>query len=1071
MLNAIFLKGRLSNRVGILSLLFFLCFPLVQLKAQSSQEGSKEITLNGTVLDENKESLIGVSILLKGTAVGTTTNLDGKFSMNVPSDGVLVISYIGMDKLEIPVKGRTNFIVTMKSSAVSLSDVVVIGYGSQSRKTITSSITKVTGDALRNIPINTIGEGLKGKIAGARLYSNNNTPGADATIRIRGGSSINKSNDPLILVDGVERPFSGINPNDIESIEVLKDAASTAIYGSRASNGVVLITTKKGSNNKAPRVTFEASLALQQAETLYDFMNAGDYLSIVRPAVAVGPNAKYNQQDGYSASSGNSENSIYSTRYLKDGEMLPKGYKSMPDPLDPTKTLIFQDNNFQDEIYKNALWQNYYVGIDGGNETVKYNVSAGYTNDGGVAIATNFSRFNIRNNLSIKINKRLTFSGGFDYSKTDSGEYPNQMNIISRGLATPPTQKKYNADGTPTRGRNATAPTPLWYSYYNDQSKVDKRLTALGKFTYYVFDGLKAEAQFSTHNNHWREDSFQKANEFNGLRPTQAKYGELSRNKLEVYATYNKSIKDHSFSIMGGYSYQKDKNQSMGASVNGASSDKVPTLTAGPNKVDANSDFTEDVTIGYFGRLSYDYKKKYLLSATFREDASSRFTPGHQWGFFPGVSLGWIMSDEDFMKGLKCIDNFKWRVSYGQTGNNSIGLYDAYGKYATDAQYDGHAGIRPSTMPNNDLTWETSTQLDAGIDVSFLNNRLSFSVDYFNKITDNLLFSKELPNTSGFSNVQTNIGKVKFYGFDIEVSSTNIQTEHFNWNSKFTWSFVKNRVLKLPYNGRDRNRIGGITLADGAAFGGIAEGEALYRYYGYMVDHIIETQEQADNAMYDSSAKGYRNSDGKKIAGRKEIGDYEWKNRTGSKTKDGKDYIDSQDQFLLGYTVPHSTGGLNNSLTYKNFSLNIFLDWALGHSINNTSEMRYFMNTFANNYSLIDDVKKCWKQPGDNTKYARFTANDPDDGNSNFNRTSNIFNYKGDYLCIREVTLQYNVPAQSLAKLGINELAITLSGNNLYYFTAVKGVSPEIGTSTTYATDYYNYPPVRRYSIGVKMAF
>ena len=1048
-------------------LYFFLLISLASIMGASAQE----VNISGVVIDNEGLTMPGVTVSVKGTSTGTITDMDGKYSLNSQKGAVLVFSFIGYITKEVKVGDEYTINITLAPSTIGLDEVVVVGYGTQSKRTITSAVTKVSGDVLKNVPVSSVAEGLKGKIAGARLYSNNNTPGADATIRIRGGSSINKSNDPLILVDGIERTFSGLNPNDIESIEVLKDAASTAIYGSRASNGVVLITTKTGATNQAPTITFEANVALQQAERLYDFMNARDYINTVRPAVALSPNPDYNFKDGYSASSGNTDSSIYSTRYLMEGESIPSGYQSMPDPLDPTKTLIFQDNNFQKEIYRNALWQNYYVGINGGSEKIKYNASAGYTNDGGVAIATNYSRLSMRNNLDIKINKKLSFAMGFDYSKTNSSEYPNQMNVISRGLATPATQKKYNADGTPTKGRNATSPNPLWYEYYKDQSNVKKRLAAFGKLTYRIIDGLKAEVQVSTFNHHWRSDSFEKANEFNSLRTTTAEYGELNRNKLEVFGTYNKSINEHSFSIIAGYSYQRNKNQSMSATVTGASSDKVPTLTAGPTKKAADSKFTEEVTIGYFGRLTYDYQKKYLFSATFREDASSRFAPGNQWGFFPGASLGWVMSEEAFMKNIKFVDNFKWRLSYGQTGNNSIELYDALGKYSTNAKYNGTAGIVPATMPNFDLTWEVSTQLDAGFDLSLFNNRLNITVDYFDKRTDKLLFSKELPNTSGFSEVQTNIGKVKFYGFDFELSSTNIQSDNFIWESKFTWSFVKNKVLKLPDNGRDRNRIGGITLADGTAFGGIAEGEPLYRYYGYVVDHIIETQEQADNAMYDSFAKGYRHSDGKKIAGRKEIGDYEWKNRKGSATKDGKAYIDSQDQFLLGYTVPHSTGGLNNSFTYKNFTLNIFLDWALGHSINNTSEMRYFMNTFAYNYMLVNDVKKCWKQPGDKTKYARFTANDPDDGNGNFSRTSNIFNYKGDYLCIREISLQYNVPVTKLAKLGIKALSFTLSGNNLHYFTAVKGVSPEVGASSTYDASYYNYPPIRKYSIGAKVTF
>ena len=811
------------NKINHLcKLLVLLLFPFVSVFAQN-------MNISGVVIDNEGLTMPGVSVAVKGTTTGTITDIDGKYNIEVPKGSVLIFSFVGYTSQEVTVGNESIVNITLNVSTVGLDEVVVVGYGTQSRRTITSAITKVGGEALENVPVNTIGEGLKGKVAGARFYSNNNTPGADVTIRIRGGSSINKSNDPLILVDGIEREFSGINPNDIESIEVLKDAASTAIYGSRASNGVILITTKTGSRAQAPRITFEANIAMQQAETLYDFMNAEDYLRTVRPAVAVGPHPEYNWMDGYSASSGNTATSIYSTRYLNDGETIPAGYKSMPDPLDPSKTLIFQDNNFQDEIYKNALWQNYYVGIDGGSDVVQYSSSVGYTDDAGVALATGYSRLSMRNNLNVKINDKLSFAGGFDFSRTNSQEYDNQMNIISRGLATPPTQKKYNEDGTPTKGYNATSPNPLWYQYYNNQSKEEKRFSAFGKLTYRIIDGLKAELQMSTYNHHWRDDSFEKANEFNGLRPTTAEYGELSRDKLEAFATYNKTIKDHSFSIMAGYSYQKDKNSTMSASVDGASSDKVPTLTAGPNKKDAKSEFTKDVTIGYFGRLSYDYQKKYLFTATFREDASSRFASGNQWGFFPGASVGWIMSEENFMKHIKPISSLKWRISYGQTGNNAIGLYDAYGKYSTNAKYDGIAGIVPSTMPNTNLTWEVSTQLDAGFDLSLFDNRLSITADYFDKRTDNLLFSKELPNTSGFENVQTNIGKVKFYGFDIEINSTNIETKDFTWTSKLTWSFVKNKVLKLPDNGRDKNRIGGITLADGTAFGGTAEGEPLYR--------------------------------------------------------------------------------------------------------------------------------------------------------------------------------------------------------------------------------------------------
>lgn len=1056
-----FYSGTLSKHLSR-KYLFMLLFSILMMQA-FSQEG---ININGKVNDEQGQPIPGVTIVAKGTTNGTITDADGNFSLNVKLGTVLSFSFIGYQSHEFTVNEQKLINIKLIASTLGLDEVVVVGYGTQSRRTVTSAITKVSGDVLKSIPISTVGEGLKGKIAGTRMYTNNNTPGADPIIRIRGGSSINKSNDPLILVDGVERSFSGINPNDVESVEVLKDAASTAIYGSRSSNGVVLITTKKGTKSKAPRITFDMTVGQQQAETLIDFMNAEDYINTVRPAAAIGPKATNNFQSGFSASSGNDNNSIYSTRFLNPGETVPSGYKSMPDPLDPSKTLIFQDNNFQDLIYRKALWQNYYVGIDGGTEAIRYAASVGYTDDYGVAIGTGYSRFGARANTDVKISEKLSITAGFDYSQAISEEYDNQMNVISRGLASPPTQRIYFDDGTPTPGFNATAPSPIWYDYTRDQSEKNNRLSLSGELNYQIAEGLKANMQVSLYDHISQSDYFEKAHKFNGLRPTRSGFGEISRTKLDTYLSYSKSFKQtHSLSAMVGYSYMANHLKAMSAAVSGASSDKVPTLSAGPTKTAADSNFEEEVLIGYFGRFTYDYLKKYLFTATFREDASSRFAEENQWGFFPGASIGWIISEESFMKNLSGINNLKLRASYGQTGNNSIGLYDAQGKYSTDTKYFGVAGIRPASMPNQELTWEVSTQLDAGFDLSILQNKISISADYFNKITDNLLFSKSLPNTSGFSSVQTNIGKVRFRGYDLEVTSKNIQKKYFSWESKLTFSYVKNKVLELPDNGRDKNRIDGITLPDGTAFGGIAEGEPLYRYYGYVVDGILETEQAAASAHYDDMANGWSFADKKNVKGRKLVGDYEWMDR------DGNGIISSVDQYELGVTVPHTTGGLNNSFTYKGFSLNVFVDWAVGHYINDNSYMRYFMNTFQNNYTLVDEVKKCWTKPGDETIYARFTSNDPDDGNKNFSRTSNIFNYKGDYLCIREVSLQYNIKPEYLKKFGMYGLTFILSGNNLYYFTKVKGISPEVGASTTYSSSYFNYPPIRRLAIGAKITF
>lgn len=1058
------------RKVRLISLLLAFLLAISSLYAQIR-------TISGIVSDQKGEPIIGAAVVIKGSMTGTVTDMEGKYAIQAEKGATLQFSFIGYESKTVVV-GNSNLIqVTLKDTTVGLDEVLVVGYGTQTKRTVTSSISKVDGDVLLNKPINSVGDGLKGKIAGAQVYSTNNTPGAEPTIRIRGGSSIDRSNDPLILVDGIERDLSGINPNDIESIEILKDAASAAIYGSRASNGVVLVTTRRGSESTAPTITFEASWAMENTERMIDYLNSEEALTLMRPRLLQGPHPNYVTANNYAYSSGNTSTSIYSTRYLQEGESVPAGYRSMADPIDPDKTLIFMDNDWVKESFKTALWQNYYLGVNGGSEKIRYTGSLGYMKDDGVAVGTNFSRFSARTNADVQLTKRLKFSGGFDFNQTLTNAYASQYQVLTRGMMTPTTQRVLYEDGewagTPTPGYNSSSPTPVFYSYYNDNEQKVNKLGIIGGLDWDILDGLKANLQTSLFTSTETGDSFQRANIRNGSRPSSSVMTDIQRQKLEAYFSYNKTFKEtHSLSAMAGYSYQRYKYKYLKAAAQDASSDKIPTLNAGPTKTEATTTMNEEVLIGYFGRFMYDYKKKYMLMFTFREDASSRFAKGNQWGFFPGVSAGWVMSDESFMERIKGINSLKWRISYGQTGNNSIGYYDALGLYAISTKYDGEATIVPSAMPNQGLTWESSTQLDVGIDMGFLNNRIQVSADYFNKLTSNLITTKKLPNTSGFDNILTNIGQVRFYGFDIELTTKNIQTQDFTWESKFTWSYVKNKVEKLPDNGRGKHRIGGYTvkMSDGSTyeFGGTAEGEPLGRFYGYRTDFIITTQEQADQALYDESSRGWDwQSKSSKGVGKKAVGDYEWKDLNG----DGR--INGNDMFYLGTILPHSTGGFNNTFSYKNFSLSIYFDWALGHSISNNVLQRQMCNFFGNNTSLPREVLNCWDpEAGQDVKdavYARFGGNDSDDLNKNFRPNSNVFTTKGDYLCLRDITLQYVLPSAWTNKMGIQGLAFTVSGNNLHYFTAVKGISPETGTSNAYSSGYYSYPPIRKISFGLKL--
>ncbi len=1029
---------------------------------------AQDIDVHGQVVDPGGTSLPGVAVLIKGTTEGTVTDAEGKYFLSVPDGTVLEFSSMGYQSQEIEVNGKAVINVVLSETSYALDDLVVVAYGTQSKRTSTTSVTKLNNDEIANIPMNTIGDALKGKLAGARIYNSSGAPGETPDIIIRGGSSINKSNSPLILVDGFETQLSAVNPADIESVQILKDAASTALYGSRASNGIVVITTKSGSDS-APKVTFSADWSVATVERYYDLLNAEEFLSIIRPSAARSPNPQWNSRDNSSYGTGNTEGSPYSTRYLQEGETIPEGYKSMPDPLDPTKTLIFQDNDMMKATFRPALRQNYYLSVEGGNRNVKYASSVGYTHDKGVAITTKWERFTTNHQVSYRIRDNLSIFGRLNYSRANNHQVSDQRLAITRALYLPFTQKLYDENGLPMKGQSATGSPLLWWTDVHMNDVTVNRANIQGGLDWNITDHLTFSATGTTFYQGSETDKFDKANAWNSKRTATSSYSKVIRTQAEALLKYSRTIsRDHHLSGLLGFSYMEVKNKSLSASAYGASSDAIHTLNAAPIPSSASSSITKERLIGMFAQLQYNYKNKYIVSASVRRDGSSRFGANHRWAYFPGASVGWVASEEKFLKGNNTLSFLKLRASIGQTGNNAVGLYEAQGVYSADYQFNFNAGVVNTDMPNPNLTWETTTQTDIGIDLGLCKDRVMITLDGFNKLTENLLFSKPLPNTSGFSDVTTNIGSVRFYGFDLEISSTNIKKKDFAWETSFTWSFVKNKVVKLPDNGEDKNRIGGIAIDDkGTLVGGIAEGEPLYRFYGYKIAYLIDNDEQAANAMYDDMAVGYDYRTGKKTKGQKFAGDYEWCDLNG----DGK--ITAQDAgYELGVTVPHSTGGLTNTFTYKGLSLRIGLDWALGHSINDTHWRYHMMSTWNGNANLLREAQSAWTQPGDaaKTKYARIAVHDSQE-NWNYRRESDIGVFKADYLCIRDVTLSYKFPARLIEKMKIGGLTLYLSGNNLHYFTAVQAQSPEVGSVNNDADSGTGYPPVRRVTFGVNLQF
>lgn len=625
---------------------------------------------------------------------------------------------------------------------------------------------------------------------------------------------------------------------------------------------------------------------------------------------------------------------------------------------------------------------------------------------------------------------------------------------------------------------NKNAHSPAWYERFYSRQNSTSRHSGAFNLKWTIIDGLALNALYNRYEQNYIGSYYTYGerdgviNTVSSTRPMTQTRTNKSVDTFTAHLSFNKTFRDaHHLSATAGYEYMIQNYSVVKAKSSGAASDDVPVLQSGTN-FEASGNDEKQAMISGFARIGYDFRNRYIVSGSIRADGSSKFAKGNRWGYFPAASVAWLVSEEPFWSNAKRTANtFKIRLSYGQTGNNGIGLYDTYGAFETSS-YGSLPTMIPSKMQNTSMKWETTTQLDAGMDLSFLKDRVRFIFDYYNKVTSDMLFSITLPDTSPYSSVKANVGSARFYGFEMELHSENISTKNFSWSTDFTYAFTKNRVLSLPdeymydiidedghVTGEKGWRIGGYKLSkSGYRFGGTAVGEPLGRIYGYKVDHIIQNLDEADKALYDAESKGFRVSDGKRITGRKDAGDYEWCNRKGSAV-DGKgnEIINSEDMFYLGSVVPHSVGGLNNTIRWKGLTFNVYLDYAIGHSIINGQKMQLLKNTMGDcNSSLGDIVYDCWKTPGDKSGYARYTPNDSDWGNRNWRGNSSIMTEKADYLCIRDVSLFYELPQKWIKPLKMQKVTIGVSGNTLHYFTGVTGaISPESGIGSDGSSDMY----------------
>ena len=1059
---------------------FIAAGPVVYAAPDQQNDAAKSSVVSGTVKDASGEALPGVAVMVKGLKTGTVTDIQGRYSLQAKPNAVLVFSSIGYRSEEVAVGGRIQINVILQDDNTLLEEVVVVGYGTQARKTLTSAISKVDGNALQDRPVTSLGDALKGKVPGLHIVSNNNLPGEAPSMMIRGGSSINRSNAPLCLVDGVERSFEDLNPNDIESVEILKDAASSAIFGSRASNGVILVTTRKGDSFKAPQIVFETQTGVSTPARKWNLANAREFLTIIRPAAAQAFEAESVLKGANGAGIGNTTAlATYSTRYLNAGEEVPEGYQSMPDPVDASKTIIFTDHNWQKDWYDTSLYTKNYIGINGGTRDVKYAASVSYLKDNGMVAMSGYRNFTMHGNTSFKITKKLTASTTFDFTRNLKNPMTNDyFTVLGRGIMMSPTHIGKYPDGTfATGGTNKNQQTAEFYETFYDRENSRQKFMGSINLKWEITKDLTATAQYAAFDNSYRGSYYtygirnNTTNFVTAERSTSESRTETFRQAFQAYLNYNKAFGDHKINATAGYDWAYWTYFNLSTSNKGALDDKIPYLQSGGDNTAATMSMSNEeystALISYFTRVNYNFADRYILSGTIRADGSSLFLSENRWGFFPSGSAAWLVSEEPFFEPLRSeINMAKLRLSIGETGNNNIPRTAPLGAYSSDS-YAGYNTLLPSTMQNSGLRWESTLQTDLGLDLSFKNDRIRTLFDIYDKRTSDLIYSITLPDTGQFGSVTSNVGSVRFYGFEFELHTVNMRSKEFSWETDFTYSFNRNVVTSLPEDyayeildmdgnptGEIGYRIGGKVTATGYRYGGTAVGEPLGRIWGYKVAGILQTDEEAAAALYDTQSHGYRRSDGIKETGRKDAGDFEWMNRRGTaKTAGGKDQIDDTDLFLLGNVVPHSTGGFNNTFTWKRLSINVYFDYAIGHSIYNYMKTRMVQNTlgFSNSNVDVDLVAGCWRYPGDTgAKHARFFPNDADYGNRNFSRCSDFNVEDASFICLRDVSIAYDLPDKWAQSMGMKRLTVGVSGNTLHYFTKVSGaISPETGISAT----------------------
>lgn len=1037
---------------GLLLLLMLICY-LDVAHAQT-------IHISGRVTDQTAQPLAGVTVFVKGTDIGTTTNANGEYSISLTNDtSTLVFRFLGYKNVENRIEGRHQLNVQMVQTSSKLGDVVIVGYGTQSKTLLTTSISRVDPKALENIPYSNATQALEGSVPGLTVQTTSGQPGAESRVVLRGGTSINNPNGatPLYVIDGVIRSdMNNIDAADIASITVLKDAAATAIYGARGSNGVIIVTTKSGEAGKM-RINYSVNLTVSHHGRLIQYASPKDYIYYGRLSILAGAQVnpsnltRLTLADGFGTGNDLTNGTAYTTMYLTPTNqyLLKQGWQSLQDPVDPSKTIIYKGTDFQNLIYRTAFSQNHYLSASGGTDKATYYMGVGYLLGEGTAISTNYNRLSLNLNGTLHVTDNLKITSQFLYAGTSQKAVSSLANTFYRSASLPGTAKFMFQDSTLAPGQNSSIGNPLYFltGQYAPQGNIkDDNMTISLSGLWNITPDLSFQPQLSMYRVTDISNSFQPAylngvNNFVTSRNTSASLAQTTQYQATGILSYVKTFwNNNNIDAKVGYDYWYRQNYSMSASGQGASTDLISTLNASALPVAVNGSISPLVLQGVFYRVDYNYKAKYMLSLDGRYDGASNLGQSQKYGFFPGISAGWNVDKEAFWQNLlpNNLMNLKLRTSYGVNGNISdIGDFQSEGAFAVGNRYNNNAAVQPSIIPNPDLHWEQSQTLDAGLDLSFLNARFGVSFDYYNRITKDLLTSASLPPSSGFSSIITNLGSLGNKGVEVEVSAQILpNTSSIHWSMSFNLATVQSKILKLPNNGIPNNRIGGYYVWNTKQKkyeweGGLQQGGRIGDMFTFKYLGVYQTNKEASDGPINALARFPKYV--------KQAGDAIFADLDGNDTLDTRDLID------VGSPYPTLTGGVSSTLSYKGLSLYIRMDYMTGQTI-------YDYPAYFGDAQLQGDalptahyIQVMWKKGGDShAQLPRYVWQD-EVGNFMFPYATSYYYQKGNFLALREVSLSYELPHDLLKRIGIQGIRLNISGQNLHYFTKYRGMNPEDG--------------------------